>query len=74
MAADGTVSPCVYRNIPADALAERRLVFGEIPAEEPLAIWEKESFRRFRERLAAGDPDPVCRSCSKRFGNTAAGV
>ncbi|MEJ5357116.1 MAG: radical SAM protein [Desulfobacterales bacterium] len=73
VAADGTVSPCVYRNIPAGALEGRRLVFGQIPEEDPVAIWEKESFRRFRERLAAGEPDAVCRCCPKRFGTAGGG-
>ena len=69
VAADGTVSPCVYRNVPAGALEGRRLLFGDLRAEDPVAIWEKEGFRRFRERLTAGDPDPVCRACPKRYRN-----
>ncbi len=67
IAADGAVSPCVYVNVPAAVVDPRRRVFGNVREQDPLAIWESEGFRRFRERLACGDPDHSCRACPKRF-------
>jgi MoaA/NifB/PqqE/SkfB family radical SAM enzyme len=67
IAADGSVSPCVYLNVPAGGLDPRRRVFGNVSTQDPLAIWESEGFRRFRERLAGGDPDHSCNICPKRF-------
>ncbi len=64
--ADGSVSPCVYLNVPAGAAPQRR-VFGNLDDQDPLAIWEGQDFRRFREGLAAGKPDAACRACPKRF-------
>jgi MoaA/NifB/PqqE/SkfB family radical SAM enzyme len=67
VSADGSVSPCVYVNVPAAAADPTRRVFGNVHDQDPLAIWESAEFRRFRERLAGGDPDLSCRSCPKRF-------
>jgi MoaA/NifB/PqqE/SkfB family radical SAM enzyme len=67
VAADGAVSPCVYVNVPAAVQDPRRRVFGNVRDQDPLAIWESADFRRFRERLACGDPDLACRGCPKRF-------
>jgi radical SAM protein with 4Fe4S-binding SPASM domain len=67
VAADGAVSPCVYLNVPADAVDPRRRIFGNVNATNPIEIWESPEFSRFRERLAGGDPDPSCRTCPKRF-------
>ncbi len=67
VAADGTVSPCVYLNIPAGEFDPHRVVFGSLHSQNPQEIWESEEFRRFRHRLALGDPDPRCRTCVKRF-------
>lgn len=67
VSADGSVSPCVYLNIPAGQCNSRRLVFGNVRSRDPLEIWESDGFRRFRERMAHGDPDPVCRTCVKRY-------
>ena len=67
VSADGGMSPCVYVNLPVEGPDPRRRVFGNVNAADPLAIWEDEAFRRFREGLASGDPDPVCRGCPKRF-------
>ena len=69
ISADGSVSPCVYVNVPAKVADSNRRVFGNVREEDPVAIWEGEDFRRFRERLACGDPDQPCRSCPKRFMN-----
>ncbi len=67
IAADGSVSPCVYLNIPTAECDPHRLVFGNLHSERALEIWESDVFRRFRERLAHGKPDPRCVNCVKRF-------
>jgi len=67
IAADGAVSPCVYVNVPAAVQDPRRRIFGNVRTQDPLAVWESEDYRRFRERLACGDPDLPCRGCPKRF-------
>ncbi len=67
VSADGSVSPCVYVNVPAKAADPKRRTFGNVRDQDPLAIWESADFRRFRERLACSDPDLACRSCPKRF-------
>jgi MoaA/NifB/PqqE/SkfB family radical SAM enzyme len=67
VSADGSVSPCVYVNMPVDPDDPNRRVFGNIREQDPLEIWEIEAFRSFRERLAQGDPDIPCRSCPKRM-------
>jgi len=67
IAADGSVSPCVYVNVPAAAADPKRRVFGNVRQTNPIEIWESFEFRRFRERLACGEPELPCRSCPKRF-------
>ena len=67
VAADGSVSPCVYVNVPVDRLDPDRRVFGNVNATDPLEIWESAAFRRFRDGLAGGAPDLPCRTCPKRF-------
>ncbi|MFO7708292.1 MAG: radical SAM protein [Desulfobacterales bacterium] len=67
VSADGSVSPCVYVNVPATTADSRRRVFGSVRDKDPLQIWESPEFLRFRERLASGDPDLPCRSCPKRY-------
>lgn len=67
IAADGNVSPCVYLNIPAGECDPHRLVFGNLHREDARKIWESDVFRRFREGLARGTPDPRCVTCVKRF-------
>jgi MoaA/NifB/PqqE/SkfB family radical SAM enzyme len=67
VAADGSVSPCVYVNVPVDRLDPDRRVFGNVNEMEPLEIWESAAFRRFRDGLATGDADLPCRTCPKRF-------
>ena len=65
--ADGSLSPCVYVNLPVNALDPRCRVFGNVRERDSLEIWESAQFRRFRERLAGGDPDLPCMTCPKRF-------
>jgi radical SAM protein with 4Fe4S-binding SPASM domain len=67
VSADGSVSPCVYLNMPVDRDDPNRRVFGNIREQDPLEIWEHEAFRGFREHLAQGDPDTPCRACPKRM-------
>jgi MoaA/NifB/PqqE/SkfB family radical SAM enzyme len=67
VSADGLLSPCIYVNVPFDAPDPARRVFGSIRSEDPIAVWHKPEFRRFRDRLAFGDPDLPCRTCPKRF-------
>jgi len=65
--ADGSISPCVYVNLPVEGLDPRRRVFGNVRDRDPLGIWESDECRRFRDRLAGGDPDLPCTTCPKRF-------
>jgi len=67
VSADGGISPCVYVNVPADMPDPRHRVFGNVRDQNPLEIWESADFRRFRERLATGNPDLPCQTCPKRF-------
>lgn len=67
IAADGSVAPCVYLNVPADIDDTERRVFGNVREQDPMEIWERPNFKRFRARLACGDPDPSCKTCPKRF-------
>jgi MoaA/NifB/PqqE/SkfB family radical SAM enzyme len=41
-----------------------RINFGSMVEEGPLAVWEGEAYRRFRERLDSDDPPDICRSCA----------
>jgi len=67
--ADGSVSPCVYVNLPAAGVDPKCRIFGNVRERDPLEIWESAEFRRFRERLAGGDPDLPCMTCPKRFSS-----
>jgi MoaA/NifB/PqqE/SkfB family radical SAM enzyme len=67
VAADGSVAPCVYVNVPVDRPDPKRRVFGNVNATDPLEIWESAAFRRFRGGMASGDADLPCRTCPKRF-------
>ena len=70
--AEGNLAPCVHLNLPTTLDDPRRRVFGSCLTEDPMAVWNSESFASFRAALAAGDPDIPCRNCLKRFsrGNT----
>lgn len=67
VSADGLVSPCVYLNVPARRFEACRGEFGSIRTRDPLEIWQGETLRSFRERMAAGEPDGRCLACVKRF-------
>ena len=66
-ASDGTLSPCIYVNLPAHTVDPQRRVFGNIKEQGLMQIWQSEDFQRFRECLACSDPDLPCRNCPKRF-------
>ncbi|MBD5418115.1 MAG: radical SAM protein [Desulfovibrio sp.] len=75
--ADGKISPCVYLNVPDNAGEAavgqalggdgRRRVFGDVRAEAPWDIWNKQEFADFREALVRNAPDAACLVCPKRF-------
>jgi len=67
VAADGSVAPCVYVNVPVGRDDPSRRVFGNVNETDPLEIWENAAFRRFRDGLASGDADLPCRTCPKRY-------
>jgi MoaA/NifB/PqqE/SkfB family radical SAM enzyme len=67
VAADGSVAPCVYLNVPSDRVDLERRVFGNVNATDPREIWESTAFRRFRDGLAGGVADPACRVCPQRL-------
>lgn len=66
VSADGSVSPCVYANVPADRVDPDRRIFGNVNEQDPLEIWNSEAYRNFRNDLAQGLPPPPCRPCPKR--------
>ncbi len=65
--ADGDVSPCVYLNVPGSDPKERRRIFGNVLAQNPLDIWRKADFKKFRDSLKAGYAELPCLNCPKRF-------
>jgi len=67
VSAGGLVSPCVYSNVPASVADPDRRVFGNLSEQDPLDIWAREDFCRFRDALSTGRPQMPCRSCPKRF-------
>jgi MoaA/NifB/PqqE/SkfB family radical SAM enzyme len=67
--ADGSVSPCVYVNLPVTAFDPKRRIFGNVRERDAIEIWESPDFRCFRERLAGGEPDLPCTTCPKRFSS-----
>lgn len=67
VSADGSVSPCVYVNVPTDVADPGRRVFGNVRDQDPIDIWESADFKSFREQLAGGNPDLPCQRCPKRF-------
>ncbi|MDL2316705.1 radical SAM protein [Desulfovibrio sp. OttesenSCG-928-A18] len=63
----GTMSPCIYVNLPAEAPGLVRRVYGSVLREDPLDIWRKPEFAAFRAALASQEPDSACVRCPKRF-------
>lgn len=67
MDAEGTISPCIYVNLPTEEDDADRRTFGNVLREDPVRIWHSAPFRAFRDRLASGNPDGACLHCPKRF-------
>jgi MoaA/NifB/PqqE/SkfB family radical SAM enzyme len=67
VSAGGDLSPCVYVDIPAAGLDDRRRTFGNVNYGDPIAIWESPPFSAFLKATGTSDPDAVCRTCPKRF-------
>lgn len=63
----GSISPCIYVNLPHSLPDPMRRVYGSCREENPLAVWDKAEFRAFREALASCCPDAPCVECPKRF-------
>lgn len=75
VSADGSVSPCVYVNVPVDhaeyarqgrAAPYSRITFGNVNEQLLPALWRAEPYVRFRENLAENKPEGFCRNCPKR--------
>lgn len=65
--AEGSVSPCVYLNVPDNAENPNRRIFGSVLEANALEIWQNEEFAAFREALLKNAPDSACINCPKRF-------
>ncbi len=67
VSAAGTLSPCVYLNIPS-AHADCTAHFGHVNTENALHIWHKHAFAHFRDRHGANAPThALCHNCVKRY-------
>lgn len=67
IAADGSVSPCIYVNLPTIEDDPLRRVYGNVNDGDPLAVWNDPAYAAFRRGLAEGEPDANCRDCPKRY-------
>jgi MoaA/NifB/PqqE/SkfB family radical SAM enzyme len=74
VSSDGSVSPCVFTNIPAPGSYQmvdgkegeyRKLTFGCIIEEWLPTIWKSSSYREFR-KFFESRPHPLCKRCPKR--------
>jgi len=59
----GYVTPCCQRPDP------RTICFGNILEQPFEAIWNSDTYRRFREALAAGRPPETCRTCTMFYAH-----
>ncbi len=75
VSADGSVSPCVYANVPVDqakyarkgrVAPYSRATFGNVNEQLLPVVWRGKEYARFREALAKGRPPALCLSCPKR--------
>lgn len=63
IAYSGEAMPCCMVATPD------RVNFGNMAREGVVRVWTNEAYRRFRERLAAGDDPPeICRGCAVYHG------
>ncbi len=76
VSSDGSISPCVFTNLPGakaayrfhgEELPYRRLAFGNISNHSVSAIWQQRDYRAFRQSFDTGQLKPVCRKCYKLF-------
>lgn len=74
VSSDGSVSPCVFTNIPAPGSSHmvdgeegeyRKLAFGCITDEWLPTIWKSPDYREFR-KFFESRPHPLCLRCPKR--------
>ena len=69
--ADGTLSPCVYLNVPAAVPpghpGDRRQTFGSVLDRDAWELWNDPAYADYRARLSAADPPLACRACPKRY-------
>ena len=65
--AEGSLSPCIYLNLPTGRDDPSRRVFGSCMTDNPLSVWNNAEFTAFRRALVSCAPDTPCMPCPKRF-------
>lgn len=69
--AEGTVSPCIYLNVPAAVPpghpGDRRQRFGSVLERNAWDLWNDPAYAEYRARLCANEPPRPCRACPKRY-------
>lgn len=66
-AADGSISPCVYLNVPGDKYQDNKRVFGNSLENDAWSIWQENNYSSFRNALQSGNAPRACSGCPKRF-------
>ncbi len=76
VSADGTVSPCVYLNVPIEGGnyystsgqgEYKRLVFGSLKESTIQELWHREDYRRFRDGFINRRHNDFCLNCPKLY-------
>jgi MoaA/NifB/PqqE/SkfB family radical SAM enzyme len=76
VSADGTVSPCVFTNLPVEPAPSAsprahvpytRVVFGNVNRQPLAKIWSQPDYVRFRGSFRNGSLMLPCRDCYKMF-------
>jgi MoaA/NifB/PqqE/SkfB family radical SAM enzyme len=76
ISSDGSVSPCVFANLPASEAAcfrggrpapYARRIFGNVNEQPFVDIWRSRPYMRFREAFFSKTVDPACRECPKLY-------
>ena len=65
--AEGSLSPCIYVNVPVKSEAASPWVFGNANDTDAFACWQGERFTAFRNALQTGTPEAPCLHCAKRY-------
>lgn len=65
--AQGTVSPCIYLNVPVNCASNKKITFGNVVQQDGLKIWQGAEFETFRHNLALGRAKGACLTCPKRY-------